>query len=172
VAVPLILMSILRTLGWVNGYTVPVGGMAPAVSSGDHILTERFTFMMRTPRKGDVVVFRSDGVRLLSPGIVYVKRIAAEPGDQVRFSDGQLYINGQPLDAGSVLGRTRYHVPTAAIRVAIHTNLMVPEGQYYVLGDSPLVSSDSRYYGCVPGSNIVSHVMYRHWPPGRMGRVE
>src|SRR2546422_10131999 len=88
-------LTVLRIFGLVRPFSVPTGGMTPAVSPGDHVMMEGVTFLARKPRRGDVVVFKTDGIASLPSAQIYVKRVAGEPGDQLRISDGKLYINGR-----------------------------------------------------------------------------
>ena len=64
--------------------------MSPAVSPGDHVIMEAMTFLFRSPHKGDIVVFKSDGIQSLIQGSIYLNRIAGEPGDRLRIAEGKL----------------------------------------------------------------------------------
>src|SRR6266481_5248584 len=83
----------LRLCNLVHPFSIPTGGMTPAVSPGDHILMEGFTFVFGKPHRGDIVIFETAGIESLPQDEIYVKRIAGEPGDHVRISDGKLFIN-------------------------------------------------------------------------------
>src|SRR5438874_2419898 len=75
----------LRIFGLVQPFSIPTSSMAPAVSPGDHIMMEGITFLCRNPRKGDVVVFKTDGIGALIKGASYVNRLAGQPGDRLRI---------------------------------------------------------------------------------------
>ncbi len=98
--------------------------MAPTHRSGDLLLTRRVGDG-RLPRRGEVVVLRHAGTRML-------KRVVGLPDDRVELEAGRLFVNGQSVD-GRARQRGAY---TAAWRV--------PKGSYFVAGDNPAVSSDSR----------------------------
>lgn len=98
--------------------------MAPTHRSGDLLLTRRVGGG-RLPRRGEVVVLRHAGARML-------KRVVGVAGDGVELEAGRLFVNGQSVD-----GRARQlGAYTAAWRV--------PKGSYFVAGDNPGVSDDSR----------------------------
>ena len=97
---------------------VPSASMEPMIASGSYILGTR---LFGELERGDVVIFFQNGRCL-------VKRIAAVPGDSVAINDitKEAVVNGDLSDA------TR--------------TLIVPEECYFMLGDNPAVSVDSRYW--------------------------
>lgn len=104
--------------------TVAGQSMAPTYRPGDILLT-RGVGKAGLPQRGDVVVFRHAGTRML-------KRVVALPGDRVELEAGRLFVNGESVD-----GRARVHgAYTASWRV--------PIGGCFVAGDNPAVSDDSR----------------------------
>ena len=78
-------------------------------------------------QRGDVAVFRHDGLRML-------KRVVGLPGDLVGLEAGRLSVNWQPAD-----GRP-------GVRGAYAQTWRVPPGSYFVAGDNPAVSDDSRVW--------------------------
>ena len=145
--------------------------MAPAVSAGDHILMENFTFLFAKPHRGDIIVFKSAGIPVLPQSQLYVKRIAGEPGDRLRISEGRLFINEQPVSLSNALGEILYNLPIGAEKSAL-TDTIVPNGCYFVLGDNATNSFDSRFWGSVPRENIIGRAAYCYFPPRRIGRVK
>lgn len=114
--------------------------MVPALLPGDHVLVDRQAYVAvgrfsaplppRSPRRGDVVVFRRPGDVLL------VKRVVALPGEIVEIEDGQLWINGE-----------RRSEPWArALQGRIHP-LRLRSREIYVIGDQHSRSRDSRHWG-------------------------
>src|SRR5204863_160012 len=107
-------LIVLRIFGLIRPFSVPTGRMTPAVSAGDHLMMEGVTFLARKPRRGDVVVFKTDGIASLPSAQVYVKRVAGEPGDQLWISGGKLYINGQHVALSNATGEIAYVLPPLA----------------------------------------------------------
>src|SRR6266480_3627140 len=58
----------LRPLGLVRPFSVPTGAMTPALSRGDHFMMEGFTYLVRKPHRGDIIVFRADDNPFASRG--------------------------------------------------------------------------------------------------------
>lgn len=169
------LLSILITLritGLLRPFSIPTGAMSPAVSPGDHIIMEGMTYLFREPRRGDIAVFKTDGIAAVPPAQFYVKRIAGEPGDRLRISDGKLSINGREMKLSNAVGRIVYGLPQGWEAKAPNTDLTIPDGHYFVLGDNTTNSYDSRFWGTVPRDNIKGRVLFRYWPPHRTGRVD
>ncbi len=163
----------LRVLGLLQAFSVPSGGMSPAVSAGDHVMMEGITFLARPPHRGDIVVFRTAGIKLLLPASVFTQRVAGEPGDHLRISQAQLYVNDQPLALSNATGKITYATPNGvAVSLPPTIEATVPVGCYFVLGDNSTNSFDSRYWGCVPRKNIIGRVWFRYWPPRRIGRIQ
>jgi signal peptidase I len=160
-------------LGFLRPFRVPTGAMTPTLSRGDHFMMEGFTFRARAPRRGDVVVFKTDGIDRLPGGMIYNKRVAGLPGDALRISDGSLYVNDTHVRLENAAGDIRYVFLPGSIHLTSHADTVtVPKGHYFVLADDSLRSSDSRFYGFVPAEDILGRASFRFWPPNRIGWVK
>ena len=164
-------LILLRIFGLIRPFSIPSGGMAPAVSVGDHVMMEDMTFQVRKPRHGDIVVFSTDGISSLPPAQFYVKRVAGEPGDHLRISQGMLFINDKHVGLSNAVGKIVYDLPPVAGAIPPKTEVTVPDGCYFVLGDNSANSFDSRFWGSVPRQNIIGRIAFRYWPPKRVGGV-
>lgn len=111
-----------------------VGGdsMSPTLMDGDFVLYSR---MQTRYQPGDIVSIR------VPSGEYYVKRVVAVGGDVVDLEDGQLLVNGNPLEKDWAYGET------LSESGAIIYPYTVREGNVFVLGDNRTVSMDSRAFG-------------------------
>lgn len=126
------------------------------------------------PATGDIVVFYSpeNGQRL-------VKRVVGKPGDQVELRSNRLLINGMPVEYGPVEERYLQAIPDAErdrrelamerLEGREHAVMgmpdrpawrdfgpvLVPKGEYFMMGDSRDNSRDSRYFGSVPRRSVL-----------------
>ncbi|MBY0556117.1 MAG: signal peptidase I [Burkholderiaceae bacterium] len=126
------------------------------------------------PQRGDIVTFSSprDGTRL-------IKRLIALPGDRVEMRNEQLIINGQlaaydgvvrsaetirgvgqltALQVGETLAGSRPHTIQLMPQVQARRDMapiVIPAGQYMMLGDNRDNSADSRYIGTVPRALLI-----------------
>lgn len=166
----------LRLSGMAIPYKTPSAGMAPAIETGDQVLMEGFTYLRGTPQRGDIVTFRTSGIReiyRLGPSggeVIFVQRIVGLPGETLRIDDGKLYVNGEPVSIRNEAGEIRY-ANGGELRGS-GESVTVPAGQYYVLGDNTHNSYDSREWGCVPREAITGRVIYCYAPRGRRGPVK
>lgn len=101
--------------------------MAPTYRSSDLLLTRPVGPSGLRARRGDVVVFRHGELRM-------IKRVVGQAGDLVELEAGRLFVNGNPVD-----GRPR--VPGAYAQT-----WLVPRASYFMAGDNPVVSDDSRVW--------------------------
>lgn len=139
--------------------------MEPGLSDNERIFINKFTYRLNLGeiRRGDTVVFWYPRDTSKS----YIKRVIGLPGDRIRIADGQVYVNGAPLNEEYVAERFR-DVSTWSGGEEI----TVPPNDYFVLGDHRNSSSDSRAWGYVPRENIYGKAVFVYWPLEKMGRVE
>lgn len=112
------------------------------------------------PERGDIVVFNPP-TESEKP---YIKRIIGLPGDEVTFSNGQVFVNGVMLEEDYIEDRTRCQRDDFC-------DVIVPEGTIFVLGDHRTNSSDSRVFGPVPIENVIGKAWLSYWPIDDIGFV-
>jgi signal peptidase I len=183
-AIMLPIKSALAEINW-----VPTGSMKPTILEGDMMFVNKLAYDLKVPftlfhvaewsapQRGDVVVFFApeDGMRL-------IKRVVGLPGDRVSMENNTLFLNGSPLDysiaeehpfadeiyedrtpivASEQGSESRHWVMSLPSRPAMRTfeEFTVPEGRYFMMGDSRDNSRDSRYFGCIERKQIVGKAL-------------
>lgn len=128
-----------------------------------------------------------------------VKRVIGLPGDTIRYQNDKLYVNGNETnepyladyikrfkddklqstysgtgfegDKGTFFRSIAQKAQAFTVDVNYNTNFSftVPEGEYLLLGDDRLVSSDSRHIGTFKAKDITGEAKFRLWPMNRIG---
>jgi signal peptidase I len=133
----------------VTAVVVQGRSMTPTLKDGERYYLNRWRYLLLSPRRGDVVVIKDPG-----HGDYAVKRIIARPYDWLNLRDGKIYINGKRLDEPYLDKGVRTDTPDLKERW-----IQLGRDQYYVLGDNRGNSEDSRFYGIVPGKNIIGMII-------------
>ena len=105
-----------------------------------------------------VVVFRYP----LDTTKFFIKRVIGLPGETVQVKGGQVTIFNKENPNGFVLDEKAYL--SAGLKTAGDLKITLQNNQYFMLGDNRMFSSDSRFWGPVPESDIIGEVSLRTWP--------
>jgi signal peptidase I len=128
----------------------------------DRVFACRFCYHLTSPKRGDIVVFRTPAaaVARCGAGGTYVKRLIGLPGERWEERNGYVYIDGRRLDEPYVRSKER--------DVQTHPVVRIPEGRYFMMGDNRSGSCDSRAWGTVARNDIIGKVVATYWPPDRL----
>jgi signal peptidase I len=126
--------------------------MEPTLADQDRLVVNKWIYRFSEPRSGDIVMLYYPA----DPEKLFVKRVIAREGDDVRITSGKVYVNGVALFEEFVPPEYRSHEDFGP--------LVVPQGYYFVMGDHRNGSSDSRIWGEVPKKYIIGRVQVRWWP--------
>ncbi|MGB2925016.1 MAG: signal peptidase I [Limnothrix sp.] len=143
---------------------IPSGSMLPTLELGDRVVVEKVSYRFKPVHRGDIVVFRTPPqLELLGydPQQAFIKRVIAEPGQQVAVHDGTVYLDQKPLTEAFIAAAPEYELPP----------LTVPPHSFFVMGDNRNNSNDSHVWGFVPEQNIIGHAIARFWPPSRIDSI-
>jgi signal peptidase I len=133
--------------------------MLPRLVDQDRLFINKFVYHFGSIERGDVVVFRYPK----NPQLSYIKRVVAIPGDTLRIDRGVVYVNGKPI--------MEPYVPPEYRDNRSADEMVIPEGQYYVLGDHRSIASDSREFGTVKRDLIYGKATFVYWPTQDVGIV-
>lgn len=123
--------------------------MVPNFADGELLLTEKVSYRISKPKRGDVIVFKAPKPQKVD----FIKRLIGLPGETVGITDGTIFINGQKLEEPYETQKTE-----GVIEVTLDEN------QYFVLGDNRRSSSDSRSFGPIDRNTISGRAWLVYWP--------
>ncbi len=150
-----------RALALVTAIRVVVDGwsMYPTLSPGEYALFDRLAYRREAPGRGDVVLARG----VLGDGRSIIKRVAGVPGDEVLLEWGAITINGVPPEGAASSEDLNSHQSG---------EWCLGADEYFLLGDAPEFSTDSRAFGPVPRSAIVARAWLVYRPVSRWRRLD
>ncbi len=170
-------------------FVIPTGSMESTLMTGDHLIVDKMAYSPHGSlagrvlpysdvKPGDIIVFRWP----VDINQTYVKRVIGMPGDHIRIEGKTVVRNGarlnepyvQHVDAQFVPYRDDFPsswVPAevypqgrSMLAKDVHNGeVVVPEGNYFALGDNRDNSSDSRFWGLVPRENIIGKPLLVYW---------
>jgi signal peptidase I len=178
-------------------FRIPSGSMMPTLLIGDFILVNKYGYGIRlpildtkiielgSPQRGDVIVFRSPE----NPATPFIKRVVGLPGDRIAYYNKTVYVNGEAAEqgtlgpyngTGSATSMSGASLRTENLDGRVHQiliqpgaptlegKLVVPEGNYFVLGDNRDNSRDSRFWGTVPDELLIGRafLIWMSWDWG------
>jgi len=156
--IELIVLSVLIVapirLFIVNPFVVSGSSMVPTFHNGEYLIVDQVSYRFENPMRGDVIIFHYPK----DPSKFFIKRIIGLPGETVNLSRGTVtieapgkkpltldesYVKNKSLDSG------KYKLGS---------------GEYFVMGDNRISSSDSRVWGSLPKDLIVGRALLRLLP--------
>lgn len=146
-------------------HEVKGNSMYPNFEHGDFLLTDKISYQLNNPQRGDVIVFQAP----LDERYDYIKRIVGLPGETVSIIRGKIYINDELLNESYLPSDTETR---QGLVFKDNDRFNIPDQEYFVMGDNRAHSSDSRDWGTVPKENIVGKVWIRYWPFNKIGKIE
>jgi signal peptidase I len=136
--------------------------MYPNFKDKEYLLTEKISYQLGNPERGDVVIFKAPPSEpCAADECEYIKRVIGVPGDRVMVSEGDVYVNGNKLDQG-FLPEPVYTSPGDYMQEGIER--VVPDGQYLCFGDNRPNSRDGREFGPINRKLIVGKAFMKYWP--------
>ncbi len=106
--------------------------MEPGYQNGSFNFSWRLRYLLSTPRRGDVVVIRFAGQR-----VMLLKRVVALEGEKIEFREGKLFINGKELDEPYRQLPCNWDLPPRQVEA----------NSVYVVGDNRSGPIQNHYFG-------------------------
>ena len=161
--------------------------MLPTLQPGEHVLVDHLTLGgqlggvrvpgLRSPHRGDIVLFRTFKPTAIETSEILCKRVVAVGGDTLFMRSGKLTVNGRSMDmpiadptAADIVDNAMAWQDSIAAdvtrfgersRQASSLNwgpLIVPAEHVFLIGDNAAQSKDSRHFGFVSPRDLVGLV--------------
>jgi len=132
--------------GWI---LLPLRGegisMRPTFGSGQVGFVNTLAYKVGTPRRGDVVAIRMAGRR-----VMYVKRIVGLPGERIRISANEVYVDDVPLVEPYVARGPRWDLNESTLG----------SSDYFVIGDNRQMRIENHDFGITTRARIVGKLVF------------
>jgi len=177
-------------------FLIPSGSMERTLLVGDFLLCNKQIYApagrvsnwllpYQPVQRGDIIVFHHSQPPML------IKRVVGIPGDRLRISGGHVIVNGVALNEPYAAFETAQHssardnfpgdiLSDPDFRMQVDPEwwrqvesltrdgeLVVPQGEYFVLGDNRNRSLDSRFWGFVPAQAIIARPLVIYFSVSR-----
>lgn len=146
----IIVVVLIRTF-IITPVRVDGSSMYPTLKNKDIIMLKKYN---KQYQYGDIVILNYHNSKL-------VKRIIGVPKDKIKYSNGELFINGKKVED-----------PYSKITKDFELGQEIPEGYYFVMGDNRNNSTDSRIIGLIKKEQILGTTSFRIFPLNHIGTIK
>ena len=167
-----------RSVLGMRTFELPSPSNNPTFQVGDWVVADMRAYKNKELAYGDMVVFNS------SEGQIWTFRVIGLPNDKLELNDNIVTINGKPgkvtfikdtmndgvsvsefieeLPNGHQHHIYKFKQPYDSTKTTIK-DIVVPTGNYYLLGDNRDNAADSRYNGFIKRQDILGRIIYSYW---------
>ena len=166
-----------------NGDTVNNGDLiwAGYWVTPDHIFVEKFSYRIRKPRRGELVVFKVDDSHPFFSSLtntVFLSRIVGLPGEKVNISPTSISIDGMIVldpDISTALAQGQIDVTDLhllddkkAVNVGPEKEFVLGDSEYFYLSDNRKKARYLMCHGVMSEENLIGRAVRVYWPLSRM----
>ncbi len=142
--------AIFSTQPECQDFTVPNAAMEPTLHQGQIVVIDTLAYRSSSPKRGNIVLVKEPS----NPNQQEILRVIGLPGETVRLSATQTFINGKELSEPFVLHRGTQQPMEVTLQ----------PGEYFLMGDNRPESVDSRAWGPVPLNHILGQMSTQYCP--------
>jgi signal peptidase I len=144
--------------------------MVPNFQNGDYVLSDKVSYRVGNPKRGDVIVFHAPAAAdcPTGTGCDFIKRVIGLPGETITVHDNHIWVNDRQV-VEPYIPADFQTLPGNATR---DKSITLEPNQFFVCGDNRPYSSDSRSWGPITRDEIVGRAFFRYWPPQTSGLIK
>ena len=159
-----VVFAVLVAISAFQTVTLQESAMEPTYSVGEKFFVNRAVYKIKSPKRGDVIVFRTS---VCDDAALHIRRVIGLPGETVLIKDGQVYINGKVYEENGAY-------PDITNAGLADSSITLESGEYFVLGDNRNNSEDSRFsdIGNINKKYIVGKLWFTVSPKSKIGFVK
>ena len=141
--------------------TMQESSMEPTIAVGDRFFIYRVVYKFSSPKRGDLIVFRTNAS---DDAALHIRRVIGLPGETIQISGGRILIDGEAYKEGK-------DFPMISNPGLASSSITLESGEYFVLGDNRNNSEDSRYadIGMVKKRYIAGKIWFTCAPFEKLG---
>lgn len=175
---------------------IPSGSMRPTLWEGDKIVVEKLSKYPQIitnkkfenePKRGDIMIFYPPSTELKTNAwavfsrltgffckdVAYIKRVIGLPGEKFEIKEHpsgayRVYINDKPLEEDYIMSEFKYHKCKDDMYCG---PFVIPENEYFMMGDNRGNSQDSRFWGTLPKDRFIGRAVFIFWPFKNLGSI-
>ena len=141
--------------------TMQESSMEPTIAVRDRFFINRVVYKFSSPKRGDLIVFRTNAS---DDAALHIRRVIGLPGETIQISGGRILIDGEAYKEGK-------DFPMISNPGLASSSITLESGEYFVLGDNRNNSEDSRYadIGMVKKRYIAGKIWFTCAPFEKLG---
>ena len=141
--------------------TMQESSMEPTIAVGDRFFINRVVYKFSSPKRGDLIVFRTNAS---DDAALHIRRVIGLPGETIQISGGRILIDGEAYKEGK-------NFPMISNPGLASSSITLESGEYFVLGDNRNNSEDSRYadIGMIKKRYIAGKIWFTCAPFEKLG---
>lgn len=141
--------------------TMQESSMEPTIAVGDRFFINRVVYKFSSPKRGDLIVFRTNAS---DDAALHIRRVIGLPGETIQILGGRILIDGEAYKEGK-------DFPMISNPGLASSSITLESGEYFVLGDNRNNSEDSRYadIGMVKKRYIAGKIWFTCAPFEKLG---
>lgn len=141
-------------------FVVRGASMQPTFENGEYLIVDQLSYRFAEPQRGDVIIMRYPK----DPSVFFIKRVIGLPNETVELTGPKVTIEKEGTAAITL---DEPYVAPGRLENEYASYLLGP-GDYFVMGDNRIESSDSRAWGVLPKKDIMGRALLRLLPPSRV----